>query len=170
MGQVRSLSHLPSPPFYPHPPARLGRAVDYALEQRFTRCGDGDRKGPLQIGKLRPGDNLPKDPLGRDGVEAQVQTAWFQNTALSSAVLPHVHRNLSKPKCRDGAQRVGLIHLVLEDEDISFCFCLSIYIFFAVFTLLTSLSSNRFPVHELYTAITHSSGSLWTSSRISGPI
>ena len=66
--------------------------------------------------------------------------------------------------------RVVLIHLVLEDENISFHFCLFIYSSFAVFTPLTSSSSNRFLVHELYTAISHSSGSLWTSSVISGPI
>lgn len=122
------------------------------------------------MGKLGPGDNLPKDAVGGDGVEAQVQTVWSQNTALSSAMLPHIRRILSKPKCREGGQRVVLIHLVLEDENISFHFCLFIYSSFAVFTPLTSSSSNRFLVHELYTAISHSSGSLWTSSVISGPI
>ena len=54
MGLVRSLSHLPSPLFYTHPPAGLGQAVDYSLEQRFTRCGDGGRRETVQRGKLRP--------------------------------------------------------------------------------------------------------------------
>lgn len=124
----------------------------------------------LQIGKLRPGDNLHKDTLGRDGVEAQVQTVWFQNTALSFAMLPHVHGTLSKPKCREGGQRVSWSYSFGVGRWKYFLPLLSIYSSFAAFTPLTSLSSNRFLVHELYTAISHSSGSLWTSSGTSGPI
>lgn len=124
----------------------------------------------MQIGKPRPSDNLPKDTLGRDGVEPLGQTVWLQSAALSSAVLPHIHGTLSKPKHGgEGGGELVLFILCWKMRIFPSASVLSIYSSLAVFIPLTPSSSNRVLVHKLHTAISHSHGGLWTSSGISGP-